>query len=140
MAKLNLPTEEIVQQIIDYHGKQDITTADLRDWCDHAHLNLHTIRARLADYKSGRGVYSLGTVQHLEEVYEAPAYQSLIPEKDEHFVAFGNFKDVKSVLKSRIFYPIFITGLSGNGKTHSVEQSCSQLNRECVRVLSLIHI
>ena len=44
------------------------------------------------------------------------------------------FKDVKSVLKSKIFYPLFITGLSGNGKTHGVEQACAQLKRDMVRV------
>ena len=59
---------------------------------------------------------------------------SLIPTKDDKYVPFGCFKDVKSVIKSKIFYPLFITGLSGNGKTHSVEQSCAQLGREVVRV------
>ncbi|MEC8551921.1 MAG: AAA family ATPase, partial [Pseudomonadota bacterium] len=47
---------------------------------------------------------------------------------------FGNFTDVKKIIRSKIFYPTFITGLSGNGKTFSVEQACADLNRELIRV------
>ena len=47
---------------------------------------------------------------------------------------FGNFSDLKKIIKSKVFYPAFITGLSGNGKTMSVEQACAQLNREEIRV------
>ena len=60
--------------------------------------------------------------------------QNLIPSKDENYVPFGNFSDLKKIIKSRVFYPTFITGLSGNGKTVSVEQACAQLNRELIRV------
>ena len=58
----------------------------------------------------------------------------VIPEKMSNYVPFGHFKDVKSIIKSKIFFPIFITGLSGNGKTLMVEQVCAQLKRECYRV------
>ena len=57
-----------------------------------------------------------------------------VPQKDESFVSWGHFKDVVSVIKSSIFYPIYVTGLSGNGKTMMVEQACAKLNREYVRV------
>lgn len=57
-----------------------------------------------------------------------------VPHKDQSFVSWGHFKDVVSVIKSSIFYPIYITGLSGNGKTMMVEQACAKLNREYVRV------
>ena len=60
--------------------------------------------------------------------------QNLIPEKDDSFVKFGNFGDIKKIISSRLFYPTFITGLSGNGKTFSVEQACAQLGRELIRV------
>ena len=60
--------------------------------------------------------------------------QNLIPDKDNTFVQFGSFKDIKKIIQSRLFYPTFITGLSGNGKTFSVEQACAQLNRELIRV------
>ena len=48
--------------------------------------------------------------------------------------SFGNFGDIKKIIESRVFYPTFITGLSGNGKTFSVEQACAQLGRELIRV------
>jgi MoxR-like ATPase len=57
-----------------------------------------------------------------------------IPEKDDTFVSFGNFTDIKKIIKSRLFYPTFITGLSGNGKTFCVEQACAALGRELIRV------
>lgn len=57
-----------------------------------------------------------------------------VPQKDQSFVSWGHFKDVVSVIKSSIFYPVYVTGLSGNGKTMMVEQACAKLNREYVRV------
>jgi MoxR-like ATPase len=60
--------------------------------------------------------------------------ENLVPEKDGLFVPFGNFKTVKQIIQSKMFYPIFITGLSGNGKTFSVEQACAQTKREVIRV------
>lgn len=59
---------------------------------------------------------------------------NLVPEKDELFVPFGNFKVVRDIIKSQMFYPIFITGLSGNGKTYMVEQACAHAKREVIRV------
>lgn len=60
--------------------------------------------------------------------------ENLIPEKDPLFVPFGNFSSLKKILSARLFYPTFITGMSGNGKTFSVEQACAQLKREVIRV------
>ena len=58
---------------------------------------------------------------------------SLVPEKAVGYVPFGNFADVRSIIKSRKFYPAYITGLSGNGKTMMVEQICAAEKRELVR-------
>jgi hypothetical protein len=60
--------------------------------------------------------------------------ENLVPEKDSLFVPFGNFKTLKQVINSKMFYPVFITGLSGNGKTFGVEQACAQTLREVIRV------
>ena len=57
-----------------------------------------------------------------------------IPEVDKDYVKFGHHKDIEKIISSGIFYPIFLTGLSGNGKTFSVEQVCAKLQRELVRV------
>ena len=103
-----------------------------------------TICKRLDQYKVGHGRWNLTVQEKLEQTYNAvavePAHEipsvpkNLIPEKDDTFVSFGNFSDVKKILSSRIFYPVFITGLSGNGKTFGVEQACAQLKRELIRV------
>ena len=60
--------------------------------------------------------------------------ESLIPDKFEGFVEWGHYKDVTRIIKSDIFYPIFITGLSGNGKTLMIEQAHAKLQKEMVRV------
>ena len=104
-----------------------------------------TLSKYLQQYKVGRGKWNLeATVQELEDTYNSPSsagvatmtavVQNLIPQKDDTFVSFGNFTDIKKVIQSRLFYPTFITGLSGNGKTFGVEQACAQLGRELIRV------
>ena len=57
-----------------------------------------------------------------------------VPKKWPDYVPFGFYKDMKNIISSKSFYPIFVTGLSGNGKTLMVEQVCAELNRECIRV------
>ena len=74
----------------------------------------------------------------------APALQSrvqsvssdevYVPAKDETFVKWGYFKDVKQIIDSRMFFPMYVAGLSGNGKTMMIEQACAMSNREYVRV------
>jgi MoxR-like ATPase len=59
---------------------------------------------------------------------------SFIPAVDPNYVPWGYHSEIKDILKRGIFAPVFITGLSGNGKTTMVEQVCAQLKRECVRV------
>jgi hypothetical protein len=131
---------------------ETITAADVRAWCAMNGSNYQTVSNKLSDYKVGRGKWKLTVQEKLEQTYNAPAapstdvkfdehmgvfapvVQNLIPEKDDTFVKFGNFGDIKKIIQSRIFYPTFITGLSGNGKTFSVEQACAQLGRELIRV------
>jgi MoxR-like ATPase len=60
--------------------------------------------------------------------------QSHIPAKDDLFVPFGSFSDMVLILKSDMFYPVFVTGLSGNGKTLMIDQACAQAKRALYRV------
>jgi hypothetical protein len=60
--------------------------------------------------------------------------ENTIPEKDSTYVPFGFYRQLEKIIKSRTFYPVFITGLSGNGKTTMVEQVAAKLQRECIRV------
>ena len=135
--------------------KSEVTTANLVDTltqmfgsevdADHvraaaSELGVSYVTAckRLNSYKSGRGKWNL-TAQEIERAYEAPSAQpaveaNYIPDKDDSYVQFGNFQSVRKVIQSRQFYPMFITGLSGNGKTMSVEQACASAKRELIRV------
>ncbi len=116
-----------------------ITSAQLREYAKEVGITYQTITKKLANYKSGRGVWTLD-VEKLEETFASPSVdpvrevKSYVPDKNSEFVPFGNFSDLKKILQSRLFYPIFITGLSGNGKTFGVEQACAQLKRELIRV------
>ncbi len=145
-------TDVIVQKITEFNdGATELTTDDIRQWCKQEAYVFTTINNRLKEFKVGRGKFNLSAataVQQLEDTFNLPTVddvptcvttevceqRSLVPLRDDLFVPFGVFKDVKQVIKSGIHYPLFITGLSGNGKTHAVEQACSQLNREFVRV------
>ena len=102
-------------------------------------------------YKVGRGVYKLPLKGDVSDVVKTPkiendkpeskaAYivssltENVVPDKDKDFVNFGNFSDVKNIITSKRFYPCFITGLSGNGKTLAVTQACAVAKREMIRV------
>jgi hypothetical protein len=78
-------------------------------------------------------------VKRIEEVEESVvAYhnptESLIPSKDPLYVPFGHYTDIVNIVKSGMYYPVFVTGLSGNGKTFMVEQACAKAKREFFRV------
>ena len=120
-----------------------VTSADVKAWCAMNGANYQTVTNKLSDYKTSRGRWNLEVtqqkVEEIERTYQSPSAlpaieQNLIPQKDDTFVKFGNFADLKKIIQSRLFYPTFITGLSGNGKTFSVEQACAQLGRELIRV------
>ena len=152
MPRLSLTTDQIVAHITaHFEGRTDVTTADVRAFCDYASYSFATINSRLKAFKSGRGRFNLdaaSAAQQLEQTFNLPntdavpsavktestEYQSLVPAIDPLFVSFGCYKDVKTILESKVFYPVFITGLSGNGKTHAVEQACAQAKRDLIRV------
>ena len=135
---MSLSIDYILTSLRELYG-ESVTGADIRGWCAMNGSNYQTVTNKIADYKVGRGKWNLTIQEELEQTYQAPpamptVEQNLIPDKDDTFVKFGNFGDLKKILQSRLFYPTFITGLSGNGKTLSVEQACAQLGRELIRV------
>lgn len=87
-----------------------------------------------------RGVYDLAaTVTQLRPVEAAPKIVlseegTYIPKRIKTYVKWGHARDVGTIIESKMFYPVYITGLSGNGKTMMVEQACAELNREYIRV------
>jgi len=131
-------TEDIKGYLQEKFGTE-INASQLRQAAAHFDLGYQTVSKRLKNFKTGLGKWNLTVAEKLERVYEGlpatPAVeQNLVPQKDPNYVPFGNYSDVKRIISSKMFYPTFITGLSGNGKTLSVEQACSQLGRELVRV------
>jgi hypothetical protein len=106
-----------------------------------------------SEYRAERGHYQLPNIGTKPKVQEpefevALAAQVLefkqpkliddsdvsIPAKYPDYVPFGFYKDLTNIIRTNMYYPVFITGLSGNGKTLMVEQVCAMLNRECIRV------
>ena len=141
-----------LDNIVEQYGKQ--LDADMvKAYCNDHPIGYQTITKFLNKYKTKRGHWNVTVKQakqQLEQSYVAPAVQpvaqpvglakttvdieNLVPEKDPTFVKFGQFPDLKKVISSNLFYPVFITGMSGNGKTFGVEQACSETGRELIRV------
>jgi len=140
--KNSVTTDYIITSLKALFGTE-VTSADIRGWCASNGANYQTVSSKLESFKVSRGRWNLEVtqerVEEIERSFQNVAvlpehHQNLIPDKDDTFVKFGSFADVKKILQSRLFYPTFITGLSGNGKTFSVEQACAQLKRELIRV------
>ena len=139
VADPNMTEDKIVNDLKNLFGKE-FTFADVKGYCRSHKVSESTVMKRIGKFRVGKGRYNLElkvkkeVVKQIEKAYDAPAAVQLVPDKDDKFVPFGNFTLLKRIIKSGIFYPSFITGLSGNGKTFGVEQACAQLNRELVRV------
>jgi len=122
---------------------ETVTSDQVKGAAEHFGVKVQSVTKRINKLpqfqKVTRGTWSLSVAEKLERVYEGlPALpvveENLIPNKDPNYVPFGNFSDVKKIINSNMFYHTFITGLSGNGKTLSVEQACAQLGRQLIRV------
>ena len=139
-------TKMTEQQVIDGLKStfgNEFTTPDVRAFCAMNDISYNTVTRKIKKFRIKPGKWSLKVtskrVRQIEKSYSAPAVepkpqQNLVPEVDDTFVKFGSFNDLKKIVSSKLFYPTFITGLSGNGKTFGVEQVCAQLGRELIRV------
>ena len=154
---LNAKQQEYVDHAKKLFGKTTLTVAELKKanskfGCKYAPQWL----IKNKDYKVGKSLFKLpveGDVVKNEtpnkeaekiltpvETKKEAAYivssltGNIVPKKEPIFVSFGNYPDIKSIVKSNRFYPVFITGLSGNGKTMGVTQACAEAKRELIRV------
>ena len=160
---LNTKQQEFVDYAIKKFGSNELTTSQLKEananfGCKYAPQWL----IKNADFKIGKSLFKLPSegdfatdvkveskgeaekvlttkAPETETVSEAAYVVSsltgdIVPKKDPVFVSFGNYPDVKSIIRSKMFYPVFITGLSGNGKTMGVTQACAENKRELIRV------
>lgn len=145
--KISMTDEQMIEDL-RYSFGVEFTAGDVRGYCASRGLSYPTVTRRLEPFKTDRGRWNLEVtqerVEEIERSYQAPAAtvieslesveKNLIPLKNDTFVSFGNFPDLKKIIQSKMFYPVFITGLSGNGKTFGVEQACAQLGRELIRI------
>jgi MoxR-like ATPase len=105
-------------------------------------LNTEKFPLWLMATKAGRGLYAIdgnAAVSAKPEVKESfqvdlTNTDSLIPKKDANFVPFGNYADLENIIKSKIFYPAYISGPTGNGKSTMIEQICAKHKRPLIRV------
>jgi len=140
--ELKMTSEQAIEKLKNLYGTE-ITTADIKAFCAMNDITYQTVTKKLSSFKVAKGKWNLEVtqkdVEQIERTFKSPAVlptseKNLVPAIDETFFKFGNFADIKKVIQSKQFYPTFITGLSGNGKTFSVEQACAQLGRELIRV------
>ena len=148
---LNAKQKEFVDYAFSKFNKKVLTIAELKEankkfGCKYAPQWL----IKNKDYKVDKSTFQLpieGDVEPKKEKQEVvseikseAAYivssltGNIVPAKDPIFVSFGSYPDIKSIVKSGKFYPVFITGLSGNGKTMGVTQACAELKKELIRV------
>ena len=156
MKNLNATQTAQVEALYKKYGRTDITRSEINDFVDAGEISNPTW-LKNDKYKVSRGVYSLPIAGNdfspsLTDVPLVPEEEikpetvakaafvvssligNIVPDKDPVFVPWGYFKDIKKIVSSKAFYPIFVTGLSGNGKTMNVSQACAATNRECIRV------
>ena len=145
-----------IDNIVEQYGKK-LDSDMVKAYCDANPIGYQTITKFLNKYKTKRGHWNITTSQakaKLEQTFQEPTFvqepvsvptnvglgkttidiENLVPQKDPTFVRFGQFPDLKKVISSKLFYPVFITGMSGNGKTFGVEQACADTGRELIRV------
>ena len=159
MTTLNNIQKEIVEALHTHYGKSELSRSEINSFVKkNGFKNPSWLKSNT--YKIGRGIYQLPidgvdikvpqttdskvtqkteTADVTETVNQAAFIVSsltgnIVPVKDPVFVPWGHYKDIKQIVSSKQFYPIFITGLSGNGKTMNVQQACAQTKRECIRV------
>jgi hypothetical protein len=154
MRTIQMDKREKFIAIASATGKEFMTLQEVKSLC--AENDIKEPQWFLKDLanRAGRGMYKLPTalVQNVvpmkktdtkKEVVDAPRIsnvvtqletENLVPQKYKNYVPFGNFDDLVSIFKSKQFFPIFITGQSGNGKTMSVEQACAKLGRKFICV------
>ena len=150
MIDLNNNQKQFVDKIYTFYKKDVLTRGEINSfWKSNKLKNPSWLESD--KYKVDRGQYKLPLATkpnaETEKILETAsnikteaAYivssltGNIVPIKDPVFVSFGNYPDVKDIIKSNKFYPVFITGLSGNGKTMGVTQACAELKKELIRV------
>jgi AAA domain (dynein-related subfamily) len=156
--------EQFLADINSFFNKEVVTTEEIKTFLKKNKLPTPYFFFRDENRKVSRGKYSIAinpnmavvqmkplppmpklgskpvAVEHSSNVISnAPAsmradLSATVPDRDPTYVPFGNYSDIETIIKSKIFFPVYVTGLSGNGKTMSITQACAKLKRELVRI------
>ncbi len=152
--------DSLIEKMRDYFDKDVITAKELHAYVNEHDISFPYFITRQRKVARGQFSIAVGSTKPVapkvvktksaEPAVAAPAMvaqvvqlatrraqnvtESFVPDRSETYVPFGFFGDLKDIIKSRIFYPVYITGLSGNGKTMMIEQVCAALKRELIRV------
>lgn len=150
MTTLTQTENTILNALAEEYPLGDVRTRDINAMCDR--FGAHpTVGKSLQNkmQKIHKGFYNFNALivpierkVQSEDDGVADVFQTtpqvreeiFVPEKNDLYVKWGHAKDVEKIIKSGMFYPIWIAGLSGNGKTFMVEQACARLGREMLRV------
>jgi MoxR-like ATPase len=148
MIKITAQHEKFIDAASEvYPGQSEFSTSQIRNVIKETNCPFPSWLTK-PDYRVGHGTYSLemAGVAVQNNVVDLPIGVttigapniindiSVVPATINEFVPFGHFKDLKTILSTDLFFPVFITGLSGNGKTMMAEQVCAKLKKECYRV------
>ena len=148
MIELNKKQKSVLKVLKDTYKKDTVTRQEINALVDKKVIS-NPSWLKSDKFKVGRGVYTLNVDDKKSESKTTEvkkistdtkaAYvvssltDNVVPAKDTDFVNFGNYSDIRNIVKSKKFYPVFITGLSGNGKTLAVTQACAESKREMIR-------
>jgi hypothetical protein len=145
-------TQELIDHVNKNYDSSNINQNQIQEIADHFSVQTISLKRRMKrngfGYSKSNNSWALTTgqvkqvkqvIQKTQQILEktvesATQKQNLIPDIDPTFVKFGQFPDLKKVIASKLFYPVFITGMSGNGKTFGVEQAAAATGRELIRV------
>ena len=144
-----MSTREVFLKALADTGKSVVTKQDIIKLTQELNIKVPQWFTKNQSYRVGRGVFKVpdaneiqnvvvmkkpDAVTKIETVQTMMDIENLVPDVYANYVPFGHFDDLVSILGSKMFYPIFITGQSGNGKTMSVEQACAKLKRKFVLI------
>jgi len=147
MIELNKTQKTVLKVLKDTYKKDTVTRAEINALVDKKVIS-NPSWLKSDRFKVDRGVYNINIDSDKSESKTTEtkisndtkaAYivssltDNVVPAKDTDFVNFGNYSDIRNIVKCKKFYPVFITGLSGNGKTLAVTQACADSKREMIR-------
>jgi hypothetical protein len=150
MRTVNTEIREKFISLANATGKPLLSLAEIKDICVENDLSIPQWFMKDVNNRAGRGLYKVPSLvaqvlpmkkievavepKRIGNVVTDLETENLVPNAYKNYVPFGNFDDLISIFNSKQFFPIFITGQSGNGKTMSVEQACAKTKRKFVCV------